>query len=118
MPDYKFLVNDSVLDAELISVDEIGKVQHVNNFGEALNAENAGADAVIWTGENLNELEGLSPIKPAYGWMIVSINIPIYLKVVDLNVLSQISNIRLSGFYIENVELLSELKKKLESLQP
>ena len=87
-----------------------------NSVADCLNAERNGADAVIWISEDYEQLEELSPIKREYGWMLVSINIPVILHITDIDQLNKIDNIKIDGFYSEDLSLLKETQKKMKSL--
>lgn len=79
------------------------------NHAECLNAEIAESDFILWDNENFEELKSLSPIKHDYGWIFISINIPIYIRIEEINDLQKIEGIRFEGVYSENLSLLKEI---------
>lgn len=87
-----------------------------DSIADCLNAERNGAEAVIWNSEELDQLQELSPKRSEYGWMLVSINIPIIFNVTHIEQLSLLENIRVSGFYSDDLKVLKEIQKKMESL--
>jgi hypothetical protein len=88
----------------------------VKGISDILNAERNGADAVIWNSDNYDLLEELSPKERSYGWMLVSLNIPIYIYLSNLGQLDLLENIHFDGFYADDLDLLIRSKKKMESL--
>ena len=87
-----------------------------NSISDCLNAERNGAEAVIWNSDDLEQLEELSPKHSEYGWMLVSINIPIIFRISQLDDLERIENINVHGFYSDSLDVLLETQKKMESL--
>jgi hypothetical protein len=94
-----------------------GKIEFVKDITDCLNAEQNGAEAVIWSSNKLNLLEELSPKKSKYGWMLVSINIPILFHIKDVMEIDNLENIKIQGFYSENLDVLLASQKKMETLQ-
>lgn len=92
------------------------KIVLANSVAECLNAERSGAEAVVWISEDYDQLEELTPKKRAYGWMLISINIPVLLHMKDISQLDKLDNINIQGFYSEDLSLLKETQKKVESL--
>jgi len=86
------------------------------SIADCLNAERNGAEAVIWDSDEIDQLEELSPIKSEYGWMLVSINIPILFHITEIKQLEFLENIKVHGFYSEDLQVLLETQKKMESL--
>lgn len=86
-------------------------------IAECLNAERTGVEAVIWSCEDYDQLEELSPKKEKYGWMLVSINIPVYFHITHLDQLQNLNNIRVSGFYSEDLSLLKASEEWAKTLK-
>ena len=87
-----------------------------NSIADCLNAERNGADAVIWNSNDLEQLEELAPRNSEYGWMLVSINIPILFNISSVDQLETLENIKVDGFYSDDLSVLKEIQKKIESL--
>lgn len=91
-------------------------IPFVKTIAECLQAERNGLEGVIWDAEDYDQLEELIPKKAAYGWMLVSINIPVYFHLTDLDQLSALNNVEISGFYSEDQQILKDSRKKVETL--
>ena len=105
------------------SIPENVKILHpsdnivlAGSIADCLNAERNGAEAVIWNSEDIGQLEELSPNKSEYGWMVVSINVPILFHIHDIAQFDLLKNVKLDGFYSEDLDVLKETQKKIESL--
>lgn len=92
------------------------KIVFVKSIAECLNAERNGVEAVIWNSEDFEQLEELSPKKSEYGWMLVSVNIPILFHITNVSQLEQLQKVDIQGFYSEDLNVLLESRKKLETL--
>ena len=119
----KYIIADTVdlakaqVPADFHILSPADKIVFVSSIPECLNAEKDGADAVIWISEDYDQLEELSSKKREYGWMLVSINIPVLLHISDIQQLNKLDNIKIQGFYSEDLSLLKETQKKVESLR-
>lgn len=92
------------------------KIVFVNSIADCLNAERNGVEAVIWNSLDFEQLAELSPKKSEYGWMLVSVNIPILFHITDVSQLEQLEKVDIQGFYSEDVDVLLESRKKVETL--
>lgn len=109
----EFIVpEDTNSQHNLISVNHLGKVRFVQNIADCLNAERESVDAVIWDNTDIQQLEELSPVEGPYGWMLCSINIPIYFHLTSLDQIASLSNCNIKGFYAKDPELLIQARNK------
>ncbi|MEZ4922647.1 MAG: hypothetical protein R2780_05685 [Crocinitomicaceae bacterium] len=120
-PEFKYILSDpdQGIEARKQGFHVLSRADHfvfVKEVSDCLNAERQGAHAVIWDSDEFDQLQELSPKKREYGWMLVSLNIPIYIYLkadIDLN---EITGIDFQGFYADDLELLLAAQKKYESL--
>ena len=92
-------------------IPETKSCTFVKSKVDCLNAEKNKCDIMIWQGENPTELEQLAPKNPPYGWMLLSINTPIYIHLKKISELDLYKNVDFQGVYTEDLILLDQLNK-------
>jgi hypothetical protein len=118
---FKFIISDPMLSTEAKKygfhvLSRSDNFVFVRELSDCMNAERGGADAIIWNSSDYDLLKELSPKNREYGWALVSINIPIYIYLSDLNQIDKLSDIAYHGFYADHFDILLNSQKKLETL--
>ena len=110
-------VIENTIDDSNLEVNQSGKFLSaalVMTHADCLNANNSGKDLIIWINNDFKKLKALAPKKQDYGWVLATLSISVFVKVNDVTDLDQLADIEYDGIYSENLELLTNIKNRIE----
>ena len=108
-PDFIDDVGIISIGSTAVQMQSKRKATIVENHAACLNAENNQADLILWTSNDFKQIQALSPIKQPYGWVLATLNAPLFLTVSDLDELNNLSEINFEGIFSEDLELLRQI---------
>lgn len=107
---YAVLESDGAEHLKLNAGNDLHSFAFASSQADCLNAEHSQTDAIIWSSTEFERLKALSPKKADYGWVLSSINTPIFVQIGSLSDLEKLAEIKYDGVYSEDLDLLLEIQ--------